>query len=241
MTSLAVFSVKGSPGVTTTALALTAAISAIGDRPALLIEADTAGGDLAPLLGRPIDPGMASLAAASRHEATRLDLERHLQPLPAGGDALLGSTDPIEMAANLATLARRLPDAARSGGYETVVDAGRLSPTSAACALVERADVAMLCMRESVPAIESIAARAEWLASLAGDRLGLVLLGDAYYGETEIARATGLPVLGRLPRDHRAVPALHGGLGPSPARSHLVRAARTLCDSVVGRHVGAPA
>jgi hypothetical protein len=99
----------------------------------------------------------------------------------------------------------------------------------------------MLCMRESVPAIESIAARGEWLASLAGDRLGLMLLGDACYGETEIARATGLPVFGRLPRDPRAVPALHGGAGPSPARSHLVRAARTLCDSVIGRRVGAPA
>jgi hypothetical protein len=241
VTSVAVFSVKGSPGATTTALALTAAIAARGDLRALLIEADAAGGDVAPLLGRPIDPGMASLAAASRHEATRLELERHMQPLPAGGDALVGSTDPIEMAANLATLGRRLPDAVRAGGHHAVIDAGRLAPTSAACALVERADLAMLCLRESVPAIEAIAARSEWLTSLLGDRLGLILLGDAYYGDLEIARATGLSVVGRLPQDQRAVPALHGGPGPSPARSHLVRAARTLHDSLIGRPLGATA
>lgn len=241
MSAVAVFSVKGSPGATTSALALTAAITAGGDRAALLIEADAAGGDLAPLLGRPIDPGMASLAAASRHEATRLELERHLQPLPAGGDALFGSTDPIEMAANIGTLARRLSDVTSSGQWEAVIDAGRLAPTSPACALVERADVAVLCLRESVPAIEAVAARRDWLGSLAGDRLGLVLLGDAYYGEGEIAAATGLPVIGRLPRDHRAVPPLHGGPGPSPARSHLVRAARSLHDALVARGVGVPA
>lgn len=241
MTAVAIFSVKGSPGATTTALALTAAITARGDRAALLVEADAAGGDLAPLLGRPIDPGMASLAAASRHEATRLELERHVQTLPAGGDVLLGSTDPIEMEANLGTLARRLSDLASSGQYETVIDAGRLTPASPATALVERADVALLCLRETVPAIEAVAARRGWIGGLVGDRLGLVLLGDAHYAEAEIAAATGLPVVGRLPRDHRAVPPLHGGPGPSPARSHLVRAARTLHETLVARIVGVPA
>jgi MinD-like ATPase involved in chromosome partitioning or flagellar assembly len=238
VTSIAVFSVKGSPGATTTALALVAAITARDARSALLIEADSDGGDLAPLLGRPIDPGMASLAAASRHEATRLEIERHLQPLPAGGDALLGSTDPVEMAANLTTLAAGLSDVARSVGHETVLDAGRLSSTSAACGLVERADIAMLCLRESVPAIEAVAARREWLTALTGGRLGLVLLGDSYYGDVEITRATGLPVLGRLPLDGRAVPPLHGGPGLSPTRSHLVRAARTLHDTLITRGVG---
>ena len=235
MTSTAVFSVKGSPGATTTALALSAAIAAHGDRPALLVEADSAGGDLAPLLGRPVDPGMASLAAESRHEATRLTLDQHLQPLPAGGSVLLSSTDPVEVSANLGTLARRLPEAAHGSGYDLVVDAGRLAPASPACALVEHTDVALVCLRETVPAIEAVAVRSEWLTGLLGARLGLVLLGDAHYGEAEVAAATGLPVLGRLPRDNRAVPPLFGGPGPSPARSHLVRSARSLHESLAPR------
>ncbi len=241
MTAIAVFSVKGSPGATTTALALSAALATHGSRPALLVEADGAGGDLPPLLGRPIDPGMASLAAASRHEASRLDLEHHLQPLPTGGSVLVGSTDPIEVAANLATLARRLPDAARAGGYDVVVDAGRLAPSSPACALAESADVGLLCLRETVPAIEAVAVRREWLTGLLGSRIELVLLGDGHYGDAAITAATGFPVAGRLPRDHRAVPPLHGGPGASPARSHLVRGARSLLDSLTARLVEASA
>src|SRR5260370_41332100 len=57
-------SVKSSPGVTTTALALAAAWPA---PQRLLLEADPAGGDLGPWLGLPPSPGLVGLAPAARH------------------------------------------------------------------------------------------------------------------------------------------------------------------------------
>ena len=54
MPLIALASVKGSPGVTTTCLALAAAWPA---RRRLVIEADPAGGDLGPWLGLPRAPG----------------------------------------------------------------------------------------------------------------------------------------------------------------------------------------
>src|SRR6266566_1751510 len=64
MPLIALASVKGSPGVTTTCLALAAAWP--GKR-RLVIEADPAGGDLGPWLGLPPAPGLTGLAAAARH------------------------------------------------------------------------------------------------------------------------------------------------------------------------------
>ena len=241
MTTMAVCSLKGAPGTTIAALAFTAALAAHGERPAVLIEADTAGGDLAPLLGLRLDPGVATLAAASRHEATRPDIAAHAQPLPGGGDVLLGSTDPGEVAANLTTLGRRLLDAARAGGYDAIVDAGRLFPNSPAMPLVERSDVRLVCIVASVAAVEAVTARRAWLSDLLADRGGLLVIGESAYDDAQIAAAARTRVVGRLPWDRRAVASLAGGSGPSPTRSHLVRAARTLNDRLARPVVGATA
>ena len=61
---IALVSAKGSPGVTTTGVALVAAAS-IGD--ALLVEADPAGGDLECWCGPLGEPGLLAVATEKRH------------------------------------------------------------------------------------------------------------------------------------------------------------------------------
>jgi hypothetical protein len=65
MPLIALASVKSSPGVTTTALALASMWKTAPRRQ--LVEADPGGGDLGLWLGLPADSGLAGLAAAARH------------------------------------------------------------------------------------------------------------------------------------------------------------------------------
>jgi hypothetical protein len=79
---LALCSDKGSPGVTTSALAIASA----WEEPSIVVEADPAGGDLGIRLrpaGSPLPeaPTMLSLAAAARADKNRDLLARHTQPL----------------------------------------------------------------------------------------------------------------------------------------------------------------
>ncbi len=80
MTLIALFSDKGSPGVTTLALSLAAA----WPRPVTVAECDPAGGDLALRLtdeaGRPRlhpDPGLLGLAAAARRSTAPAACRAH--------------------------------------------------------------------------------------------------------------------------------------------------------------------
>ena len=79
---VAVLSVKGSPGVTTFAVALAARWPA-PYRP-VLVEADPSGGDLATRFSLNPTPGLLSLAAAARRSADPAMVWQHAQGLPGG-------------------------------------------------------------------------------------------------------------------------------------------------------------
>ena len=66
MSLVALVSAKGSPGVTTTALALAGTWPE--NRRVLLAELDPAGGDLAPRFGLHADPGVVQLGSAFRRK-----------------------------------------------------------------------------------------------------------------------------------------------------------------------------
>jgi MinD-like ATPase involved in chromosome partitioning or flagellar assembly len=100
---IAVASVKASPGVTTAALALAAAWPAPRR---LVIEADPSGGDLGAWLGLAPAPGLASLAAAIRHDHSPGAAWRHAQALGASGVSVVVAPAGAEQAAAcLATVA----------------------------------------------------------------------------------------------------------------------------------------
>lgn len=228
MTTLAVASVKHSPGATTVALALAAAWAEDGE--VLLVEADPAGGDLAVRLGLRSHPGLTSLAAAGRRSSSSLDTRTHSQALASGARVVLAPTAPEEAAAAVAALANRLPRDLASSGGNAVVDCGRWHPTSPARALLERADLAVVALRPTVEGVEHLRSRLDTLAVPAG-RLAVALVGERPYGPAEVEAALGLPVLGSVAVDPRGVASLQD---VSPARTlrrtPIVRSARTLLD-----------
>ena len=229
MSQIAVCSVKGAPGATTLALALTCALAhASGE--AALVEGDPAGGDLAALIGLPTDPGMASLAAASRHQSARLDARTHGQRLPVGGWALLGSTDPTQATATVVTLVSRLRHALEEAAQHAVIDCGRWASSSPISPLLHEVTATVCCLPATVPAIEAVRVRVDKLREATSGRVGLVVIGPDRYGPDQIEAATGIPVMGAIPWDERGYSGLLGATKSRVERSPLVRAARSLID-----------
>src|SRR4051812_30897881 len=85
MMLVAVASFKGSPMVTSFAVALAARWPVPG---AIVMEADPAGGDLAPRFRLSRHPGLRELADASTTGADALDLGRYTARLPLGVDVI---------------------------------------------------------------------------------------------------------------------------------------------------------
>lgn len=127
MGMIAVSSVKGSPGVTTTALLF----AALWPRPILAVEADPSGGDIALRMpdpaGNPLDPwrGLVSLIAAGRRSLYPQLVREHAQSIVGGLDAVAGVSAPeqtlgINQWDELAQLLPRIP------GSDVVADLGRV-------------------------------------------------------------------------------------------------------------------
>lgn len=246
MTTLALISVKHSPGVTTAALAFAAASAQDGTT--VLIEADPAGGDLAARVGLALDPGLVSLAAAGRHEGRGLNVEEHCQALPVGGSVVVGPTTHEQASTAVATLAGRMAgSAAVPDSHLTIIDCGRWFPGSPVQWELESAELVLVVARRGLDALEHVRSRLPSLAR--GNGLlrvpAVLLVGDGVYPPEEVSAALGAEVVGVLPIDARGVAALHGEASARVARrSPLVRSARSILDgleAMVAVHAGAPA
>lgn len=232
---VAVASVKASPGVTTTALALAAAWPA---RRRLLIEADPSGGDLGPWLGLPAAPGLASLAAAARHDHRQALIWHHAQELAAGLHVIVAPAGAGQAGACLSTLAATSVLAPVTSGPAVVVaDCGRLDPGSPAMAVAAQASLTLLVTRPYVSDLSHLAPRLAVLSS-AGIRAGLLLAPadrppQPAYGTQEIASTLGIPVQAVIPQDPRAAAQLIEGRGVLAAgRSPLVQAIADLAAAL---------
>jgi hypothetical protein len=231
VTIVALTSAKGAPGLTTLALALTTALTTDPNLFISLIEADPAGGDVAPSLGLPMTPGMVSFAAASRHKGVRPDPAAHAQALPCGGWVVVGSTDPMQAAASVATVAGRLAEALSHVAHHAVIDCGRWSPSSPAAPILAAADRTLVLIRPTLSGIEHLRTRLVSLSELTGRDLGVVLAGSGPYTPVEVEAATGLYVHGVMPIDSRGREAVRGRTsGRTARRTPLVRMARSLAD-----------
>ena len=130
MTTLALASVKGSPGVTTTALAL----ASWWPRPVVIVEADPAGGDLAARLGLPEEPGLVGLAASLRRNSPArtpdaASIENYLQAAPVQTTSEPAKVLTAPAGGRQATAVLSLLSEHRSlpmpGGADLLVDLGR--------------------------------------------------------------------------------------------------------------------
>jgi hypothetical protein len=224
-------SARSSPGVTTAAVAC----ASVWPGPVLLVEASEDGGSLAARFGLALDPGVMSLAAASRHDPTAVEVADHVQPVP-GTDSRVGvllgppATEPAQ--ALWRSAGPRLAGLLEGVEPAVLIDAGRLSAAPAAAALLGSVDRLLLVARPRLDELQSLAHRLPMLTGLA-PTVELVLVGDKPYPPGEVADTLAIPVAGVLAEDPHAAEALAGlrtrrGL----ARSRLLRTASSLVDTL---------
>lgn len=223
MTTIALTSVHGAPGVTTTALLLASRLAG-----SLLVEADLAGGVLAVRyqLGR--EPGLTTLAAAKARDTSAVF--DHAQN--AGGVPVLVGPDSSESAQSLwrSAGARLTSTLAGVDGY-VVVDLGRLHEASP---MVSEADLVVVMIRPIAEQIVGLTHALHRLRQHPHADVGIVVVGDGHYRAVDIEAAIDHRVLAHLPADApTAEHLLHGTTSRARiARSRLGRAAAGLGEDI---------
>ncbi|KAF4405102.1 hypothetical protein [Streptomyces lycii] len=258
MALIALAADKGSPGVTTAAVAL----SAVWPRRVLLAEADQAGGDLvyrsAAAHGGPLDPntGMLSVAATARRGLVAEQLWDHAQPMAGGLDVLVGLGS-SEQAAGLAglwpTLGRAFSGLAESphGAADVVADCGRIGADSAAVEMFQHAALVILVSRTEPEHLARVRDRAAALsARLHGPQRGAAQIGMPLIGvllvtdsgsaaktagqvnDMLVASQCGARVLGTLALDPAGSDQLAGRKRGRLEKSLLIRSARKVVSDL---------
>lgn len=246
MALIAFVSAKGSPGVTTLAMAL----AQVWPRRVLIAECDPAGGDIAAgYLGGHVDSdrGLLNLTVAARRTNLAAALPSQLVTLDDAGSRCLlpGLRDPA-LAAGLATWWERLADlfadpCTGEAGTDVLADCGRLAAAHAPTAVLRRADTVVLVLR---PSLRSVAHAQAALGQMRQNTMTagaagpvVVLVGEGRpYTSREVARALGVPVHS-LAHDPSAAAVLSDGSPPGRRflASPLLRSARTLADDLARR------
>lgn len=208
MSVISLISAKGSPGVTTCAVALTLEWApAFPGRRALLVDADMAGGDTAAgvLQGALAQPrGMLSLAA-TRGDDSLAAVDSQCVDLTGDGAARLlpGVPDPARRTALVLAWDHIRGAGITLGdcGTDVLVDAGRLDPTVAEQPWLEDSDVALLVVRPTLPAV-SAAHRLVQAWRWPGVPIHvLVVDAPSAYRPVEVSRAVGAALVHVVPFD----------------------------------------
>lgn len=249
---VAVCGLKGSPGATSTALALGAA----WPRPANVVEADVYGGDLGFRVRRrrqvlPAVPTVLSLASSARGVAPdpglvdrtchRMSEQLGVLPGPAAAEQTTGISSWEPLAAVLA-----------ASQTDVVVDLGRIHAGSPTLPVAAAADVVVLVGRGDAGSMGHLRERVHRLAPVLAERgagrpvVWCVLVAKARHGPTVVAEfeqvlagsSAGVMVTGieSLAHDPGALQRLesaedpHGRLG----RSLLLRSAGEITRAIAG-------
>lgn len=226
---IALGSVKASPGVTVSTLALAAFRPGAAG---VVIEADPAGGDVKAWRALPGEPGLQALAAEARHSPDADLAAAHASELP-GGLRVVTAATAVEQSASavgvLASSGAHYLRAAAAGGAPVLVDLGRLDPSSPALGILPHADRVLVVLRPSLVEVTRVMERLDALARLLrpGAGMSAILVGSGYPVE-QVERSLGIPVAATLPEDRTAALAIAGlgGAGRGLSRSKLARAAR---------------
>ncbi|MFC8661589.1 MULTISPECIES: hypothetical protein [Streptomyces] len=258
MALIALAADKGSPGVTTAAVAL----AAVWPRRVLLAETDPAGGDLvyrsAAAHGGPLNPntGMLSIAATARRGLVPDQLWDHVQPLSGGLEVLVGLGN-AEQAAGLAglwpTLGRAFAQLADSphAPADVIADCGRISGDTPAVEMFSQAALVLLISRTEPEAIARVRDRAAALgAKLHGGARGAAALGTPLIGvvlitdpsesgklvhqvnDMLVAAQTGARVVGTIAEDPAGADQLAGRRRGRLDKSLLIRSARKVTSDL---------
>lgn len=228
MRTITLLSAKGAPGVTTTVVGLALAWAhASPGRSALAVDADPVGGDTAAGIlrgGLPVNSGMLALATSRNVPAAEAVDAASVHLSHDGSARLLAGVPDGARSAALSLAWDRLVEASPDLAAERtdiVVDAGRHDPARPAGPWLTAADLAVLVVRPTLPAVAAAKRLATaWKASdsaTAGVPLRLLVVDSpSPYGVHEVAAAVGLAPVGVLP--HQPEHARVHSEGTTPGR-----------------------
>jgi hypothetical protein len=246
MAIFALISPGGSPGVTTTALAL----ALTWPKPVVVAECDPSGGDIlaglfaghlkAPrgLLGVAFEAGRGPSAIAA-------ELGSQLVPLDdtGGRKFLAGISDPRQ-ALGLSPVWPGIAIALASMDADVIADCGRFDAgATQPLSLLAEANAVLLVMRPSLRQVAAARPRVDMVCQALGsrDKLGLLLIGDHGLRLVDISRTLEVRVAASLPDDAGTARVLSDGDGRRSRldRTPLMRAAKSAGRSVaqLGRPV----
>ena len=249
MTTISLFSAKGSPGVTTTTLGVAMAwTQAVSGRSAVAIDADAIGGDVASGILRghvPAGCGMLPLAT-SRGVPPAQAVASAVVDLRQDGTAGVIPGVPDSGRAAALTLGWDLVSQAMAdldaSGVDLLVDCGRVDAGAALAPWLAESGLAVLVVR---PRLTDVTAAHRFLTTLstrAGDhrtadglvgRMRLVVVeAPAAYRAREVADVLGLPLLAAVPFDIDGAGVYADGAAPARgfARSSYARGLHGLAD-----------
>ena len=223
-----VASIKGAPGVTTTATALASAWPQ--DRRVLLVEADPFGGDLAAWFGVAPTNGLWSLLAAGRRGLEADAVWEHAAILPTGLPVLYGLASADQAVANEAAWPA-VAEALAALEADVVIDAGRLLPHFAGGIrpLLSLAEVFMVLCPPTLAGIVHLKTSLPSLAAASSAGQFIVQpTAEKGFSSDEIASTLTIEVAPPIPRDPKGASALTGNaIGPARSKSALAKWART--------------
>jgi MinD-like ATPase involved in chromosome partitioning or flagellar assembly len=244
---ITLFGAKGSPGVTTTALLA----AALWPRPAVLVDADSDGGDVALRLpradGAAMDrsKGLLTLLPLARRELAAHVVAEHAQTVLGGVEVVAGLAGPEQVNAvgplwgSLASAFRSIQDA------DVIIDVGRLHSQSVQLPLAQESDLVLCVLRLSVTGVihsrERLRAMQPHLRSTTGrkPRVGIIVIAppgaerDVVSVAGSITGAVpGTEMFGHLSLDEAGARLFLGEPVSRPERTMLVRSGRKVVDTV---------
>jgi MinD superfamily P-loop ATPase len=181
------------------------------------------------------EPGLVRTASALRRTISAESLVYGTGQAPAGVPSILAPTLGMLAESAVAAIGERLSMATADFDRTVIVDAGRWARSQSTSRRLSGSDAVLVVCHPTLAGIESARSIVDALAAAVGCPVALLLNGERPYRDREVAEATGLPVVGTLPWDSRAVNDLIVD-GPSRGwlRTSLARSARSVLATIGG-------
>jgi hypothetical protein len=232
---IVVASIKGAPGVTTTATAIASAWPQ--GRRVLLVEADPFGGDLAAWFGVAPTTGLWSLLAAGRRGIESDAVWKHSTTLPGGLPVLYGLASADQAVANEAAWPA-VAEALAALEADVIIDAGRLLPHLAG-GIRPLLSLAEMLVVLCPPTLAGIVHLKTSLPSLvAGSPSGRLIVqptAEKGFSSDEIASTLTINVAPPIPHDPKGAAALsRNAIGWANSKAALAKWARANAAGLAG-------
>lgn len=228
---ISVASCSGAPGVTTIALATTAALRGVDVDEPVMVEMATSGGVVASQYDLSAEPGLASLAIALGGDPP--DILAHAQPLPGDTPVVVAPASSAKTGKLIEARALPLAHYLATVPATVIADCGRISATAPHRPLLEASSLVAMVVR---PSRENFQLAATTLAELNEtlDRplpAGWVIVGRCPWSHDEIVAQYDLPVLSVIAEDKVGAEAI-AGLRRLKRHAPLARSIQSFADDV---------